>query len=951
MKRQKEKKIFNIINLILYIACCLVLIVESSMNGSISRGQSDVVGGVIADTINGIVGDQNDIIAPTEAKVTNPINEILVGEFYTFSVETTPSNATYKSYIYESSNLEIATIDGNGKAYFKSPGSVTFNISNKVYEKVTTSITVNVKAIPLVAIKSVLMYNSKEVNKDDEGNYLIKTKENYFISTSFTPENATNKDLIFTSSNENYISFSSSSFVANKESKEPITITATSKENNKLSSSFSLIIKNDEIPLKEITTNTDSYTLSLYQKINLSSSKLLNFSFVPSNATNKEVIITTNNKDIVNVNGTNIEAKKEGEATINIQSKTNSNISKNISISVKKILVESYDFSIDASTKDIQIGIGEKKNVKLVNVKPTNATYLFDSKTKNNSLISSNSEVLTINKLTITGNKEGESSLSFKIDPSYAKENIVSVTKNIKILDYKSEVSSFQINNNFELTTDDNNQSFSLIEPGTEFDLSKKIKINKYLDKNGNELKLNSPHTIYKVDIADSSSYTFTNNILNITNVCEGNIIIIHQESGLSKTIPFVSISKINSINDNTSFNEIKIINGTSNDYLINNFDSLQVYKYEFTSPNDYLSFSSSYNSFTIVSSSNVEDEYIAKLKITPLLKEHYFSSLVKEIEIHVIQKDLESFVINVSSSSNAPFALKEIDSGYELQILCSDIYNFEIINQNETTRNQIIYEYGNSKFVKIENGKIIPLKAGKVTLTIYDKYNPKTKKIVKVIVANKIIFKENEPLYSISGEKVSYDKEKDVFHITNGYSANIKFNFDPSSTFTIVNYKVDNEKVIQIGKDGVFLPLNVGEASITCTINDSISINKSYTIKMAIDQKNFIEEMSSFFYMIRKGIGHFSAFLVLGIFSTLFFMLFFDKKYWGYLIPINLLQGLSIASLTELIQVFVQGRSGLMSDVWIDYSGFIVSALVITLVILIITIVRNHKRKVKKID
>ena len=98
---------------------------------------------------------------------------------------------------------------------------------------------------------------------------------------------------------------------------------------------------------------------------------------------------------------------------------------------------------------------------------------------------------------------------------------------------------------------------------------------------------------------------------------------------------------------------------------------------------------------------------------------------------------------------------------------------------------------------------------------------------------------------------------------------------------------------------------------------------------------------------MIRKGIGHFGAFFVLAIFASFVVIMFFKKK-WLYAL-LSLVTGFLIAGLTEYIQTFVPGRSGLFKDVMIDYTGYIVGSIIILgvyLIIYLITRRTNGKQK-----
>ena len=116
--------------------------------------------------------------------------------------------------------------------------------------------------------------------------------------------------------------------------------------------------------------------------------------------------------------------------------------------------------------------------------------------------------------------------------------------------------------------------------------------------------------------------------------------------------------------------------------------------------------------------------------------------------------------------------------------------------------------------------------------------------------------------------------------------------------------------------------------------------------INIEVKQQPVIKDLSEFFYKVRKGLGHFGAFLVLGIFSTFTYMLFFTKKKWFFSVPLNFIVGFFIAALTEYIQTLVPGRYGCWSDIVIDYSGFSSSAVVLTVIIFIVYFVKFLKNR-----
>lgn len=112
--------------------------------------------------------------------------------------------------------------------------------------------------------------------------------------------------------------------------------------------------------------------------------------------------------------------------------------------------------------------------------------------------------------------------------------------------------------------------------------------------------------------------------------------------------------------------------------------------------------------------------------------------------------------------------------------------------------------------------------------------------------------------------------------------------------------------------------------------------------IPNAINDSN----INVFSSVIRKLVGHFGLFLVNGLLTSLFIYLlkgFFLKSYWIDII-ISLSFGLFVAALTEFIQIFTPGRSGEFLDILIDYSGYILGAGIIVLIIYLI-LKREKKR------
>ena len=99
-------------------------------------------------------------------------------------------------------------------------------------------------------------------------------------------------------------------------------------------------------------------------------------------------------------------------------------------------------------------------------------------------------------------------------------------------------------------------------------------------------------------------------------------------------------------------------------------------------------------------------------------------------------------------------------------------------------------------------------------------------------------------------------------------------------------------------------------------------------------------QNIDSFSNFIRKAVGHFGLFMTSGLLTTLAAHLILNMFKWAkyYLqIIIALAWGLSLAILTEVIQLNVDGRSGEFTDVLIDYSGYLLGFLIIFLILFFI--------------
>lgn len=116
------------------------------------------------------------------------------------------------------------------------------------------------------------------------------------------------------------------------------------------------------------------------------------------------------------------------------------------------------------------------------------------------------------------------------------------------------------------------------------------------------------------------------------------------------------------------------------------------------------------------------------------------------------------------------------------------------------------------------------------------------------------------------------------------------------------------------IDENGVFTSDKSGKVTVRATYvgRPDLTVEKTITVSV----------FDTFHTLIRKGLGHFSLFLVLGfgLFGTFFLLI---KPRWASL-PLSLLSAFVVAGISEMFQlpVFTSGRYATWPDVAIDFLG-----------------------------
>ena len=131
---------------------------------------------------------------------------------------------------------------------------------------------------------------------------------------------------------------------------------------------------------------------------------------------------------------------------------------------------------------------------------------------------------------------------------------------------------------------------------------------------------------------------------------------------------------------------------------------------------------------------------------------------------------------------------------------------------------------------------------------------------------------------------------------------------------------------------------------------SDGVANVVEHTVETITGDPNTINETNhaAFATFVRKAFGHFGLFMVSGLLTSIAFFLVLNPHKWAkyYLqIIIALAFGLTIAAITEIIQLNVPGRSGEFTDVLIDYGGYLFGFSIVFLILFLIIRTQNKKR------
>lgn len=246
-----------------------------------------------------IVNVKNRNIDLSEINVYPKSIDMDISESYKLNIEYIPSNASDKTTKYYSSNSEVAYISREGIITALKSGTSIITITSNGK---STTMTVNVKKKDESTPSIPVNYISLSVTS-----ITLNVLEEQTVTATINPSNASNKNLSWSSSNNNVVSVNNGKIKALKEGTATITVTSSNNKKATLKVEVKALLK-DNSP-KEIYINLTSL------KLKPKETKQLKTTVLPLSASQEVTWVASS--DCVTVSNTGlVKANKTGKATV-----------------------------------------------------------------------------------------------------------------------------------------------------------------------------------------------------------------------------------------------------------------------------------------------------------------------------------------------------------------------------------------------------------------------------------------------------------------------------------------------------------------------------------------------------------------------------------------------------------------------------------------------------------
>ena len=258
-----------------------------------------------------------DIKAKSVSFENSEYNITSAGQKINVNASVLPEKTNNKALEYKSSNEKIAVVDGEGNVTPVGNGTCQITATTTDGSNLQAKCNVNVDIKPIKVTDIKIRQKSYTI---------ISLNQTPSFRTTITPSNATNKEVKWTSSNEN-IAVVSENGIVTPVKNGTCKIIATTTDGTNLSASIDITV---DFKVTSISFSTKSYTITSVNQTPSFREKIS-----PSNAANKSVKWTSSNENVAKVSTTGvIKPVKNGTCKIIATTTDGTNLSASIDITV-----------------------------------------------------------------------------------------------------------------------------------------------------------------------------------------------------------------------------------------------------------------------------------------------------------------------------------------------------------------------------------------------------------------------------------------------------------------------------------------------------------------------------------------------------------------------------------------------------------------------------------------
>lgn len=323
---------------------------------------------------------ENGLLAECTVTVTDPVKEVeelvlsenklslLKGETGVLSVRLIPEDADDCTVTWTSSDESVAVAE-DGVVTAKGEGMALITATASNGKAASCFVTVKDTVIDVENIR--LEKTSIELVEGKTGT----------VNAFITPDNASDKTVIWTSSNSQTASVSGGKITALRAGKAIITATAS---NGKAASCF-VTVKENIVPVSEVRITSDSSAVEAGKKITLKAS------VYPSDADDKSITWSSSNNKVATVSGGTVTGVSAG--TVTITAAASNGISGTYTLTVKPAYVNVTGVNISKTSITLAPGASAALTASVLPANASNKTITWKS---------SNTKIVTVNNGKIT---------------------------------------------------------------------------------------------------------------------------------------------------------------------------------------------------------------------------------------------------------------------------------------------------------------------------------------------------------------------------------------------------------------------------------------------------------------------------------------------------------------------------------------------------------------------